>query len=151
MQKKSDSKNVLPPTPSPKPNVSIAPGYNVPFGPIFEAAEKAFGIPNLLLVEMARKESNFNTKAISNKGAVGIMQIVPKWHPGVNPLDPSQSIMYAAKYLKSLYQQTGSWRGALAAYNWGIGNLNNYGFDKMPMETRDYIAVITNRLPYYLG
>ena len=125
--------------------------YDVPFGETFRIAETTYNIPNFLLVEIARQESNFDPKAISNKGAQGIMQIVPRWHPGIDPYNPERAIMYAANYLRTLYIKTGSWRGALAAYNWGIGNLSKFGFDKMPTETRTYIAKISGNLPYTLG
>lgn len=125
--------------------------YDVPFGDTFKAAESAYKLPSFLLVEIARAESNFNPNAVSNKGAQGIMQIVPKWHPGIDPFNPERAIMYAGNYIRSLYIKTGSWRGALAAYNWGIGNLERLGYDKMPTETRQYIAKITEKLPYNLG
>lgn len=125
--------------------------YDVPYGETFKAAETTYKLPSFLLVEIARAESGFNPNAVSNKGAQGIMQIVPKWHPGIDPFNPERSIMYAGNYMRSLYLKTGSWRGALAAYNWGIGNLTKFGFDSMPKETRDYIAKISSKLPYNLG
>lgn len=125
--------------------------YDIPYGETFKAAESTYKLPNFLLVEIARAESQFNPNAVSNKGAQGIMQIVPKWHPGIDPFNPERAIMYAGNYIRSLYNKTGSWRGALAAYNWGIGNLTKFGFDKMPKETSDYIAKISGKLPYNLG
>ena len=86
---------------------------------------------------------------ISSAGAMGIAQIVPKWHPDVDPLNPTQSIYYAAQYLKNLQKQFGEWRKALAAYNWGPGNLSKaiikYGddwLDYAPTETRNYVTQI---------
>ena len=121
---------------------------SVPFGNVFQEAEVHYGLPRFLLVEVARAESNFNPQAQSNKGAQGIMQIVPRWHPDVNPFDPVASIWYAAKYLTILYANTGSWRLALAAYNWGIGNLKEFGIANAPKETKNYVAKITSNLPY---
>lgn len=125
--------------------------YDVPYGETFKVAETTYKLPSFLLVEIARAESNFNPNAVSTKGAQGIMQIVPKWHPGIDPFIPERAIMYAGSYIRQLYLKTGSWRGALAAYNWGIGNLNKFGFEQMPKETRDYITKIGGKLPYNLG
>lgn len=112
------------------------------------AAEQVNGLPPDLLVRVAWQESHFRQdiitgKKVSSAGAVGIMQLVPKWHPGVDPLDPIASINYSAGYLASLQKQTGSWAGALAAYNWGIGNLLNHGIAQAPAETRDYVSQIS--------
>ncbi len=112
------------------------------------AAERINGMPADLLVRVAWQESHFRHDIITGKktsgaGAVGIMQIVPRWHPDVDPLDPFASIAYAGKYLAALYRQTGSWPDALAAYNWGIGNLQQYGIARAPAETREYVASIS--------
>lgn len=122
-------------------------GYDVPFGSMFQKAEAQFSLPKFLLVEVARKESNFKRDAFNKKsGASGIMQIVPKWHPNVDPWAPEQAIPYAAGYLSQLYVQFGSWMEALAAYNWGPGNLNRYGLDRLPLETSNYVGTIQQRL-----
>lgn len=133
-------------------NANIQYDYaSIPYGDVFLAAETAHGLPKFLLVEVARAESQFNIYAKSPAGAQGIMQIVPKWHPGVDPYDPNAAIFYAANYLKQLYNKTGSWQGALGAYNWGIGNLEKYGWGRAPAETRNYVAKISARLPYSLS
>lgn len=124
------------------------------------AAEIREGLPHNLLARLLWQESRYRADIIdgstaSPAGALGIAQIVPRWHPGVNPLDPFASIDYAARYLRDLRRQTGSWEMALAAYNWGIGNLNkaltNYGRANVmayaPKETRDYVSDITGDVP----
>jgi soluble lytic murein transglycosylase-like protein len=70
------------------------------------------------------------------------MQIVQRWHPNVDPLNVSDAIDYAGQYLAKLKKSTGSWQMALAAYNWGIGNLKNKGFENAPKETRDYVIEV---------
>lgn len=112
-------------------------------------AEKKYSLPAGLLTRMAEIESGFRTDIISgattsSAGAVGLMQIVPKWHPGVNAFDPLESIDYAGRYVRNLYDQLGTWVEAVAAYNWGIGNVKNYGLESMPAETRNYVQKITN-------
>jgi len=109
---------------------------------IFRAAESANSLPAGLLEKMAETESNFNVNAISPAGAIGIMQIIPKWHPSVNPFDPIASINYAGKFIRSLFNEFGSWDLALAGYNWGSGNLKKFGIQNAPTETKNYIKKI---------
>lgn len=110
------------------------------------AAELANGIPQDLLVRLAYQESRFRPDIINgppnSAGAQGLMQIVPKYHPGVNPSDPLASIAYAAKFLRQLYNQFGSWSLALAAYNAGPGNVQKYGGIPPFTETQNYVAQI---------
>lgn len=109
----------------------------------FIAASQYYGLPAGLLSRVAYQESRYNPEAYNPSGASGIMQIIPRWHPGVNVWNASESIWYAAKYLRQLYNQFGSWTYALAAYNWGPGNLSRKGIDNAPTETRNYIAQVT--------
>lgn len=111
---------------------------------LIEATEIKYGLPKNLLLRLAFQESSFDPTA-HNKGsnAAGMFQIVKRWHPEVsNPYDVTESADYAAKYLVELHLQTGDWLMALAAYNWGIGNLNKKGFENAPKETRNYVAQI---------
>lgn len=91
-------------------------------------------------------ESAGKADAVSPKGAQGLMQFMPKTAQAYglqNPNDPTQSIDAWARMTKDLIQQTGGNPAhVLAAYNWGIGNLNKQGMGKMPQETRDYIQKI---------
>ncbi len=117
-------------------------------------AEQQNGIPTGLLGRLLYQESRFRPDIISgdtksSAGAVGIAQIVPRWHPDVNPKDPHASIYYAARYLAQLKKQFGDWQTALAAYNWGMGNVSNaqneYGASWLsyaPTETQNYVSQI---------
>jgi soluble lytic murein transglycosylase-like protein len=110
-------------------------------------AETRYGIPADLVVRLAWQESRFKVDAHNASGASGIMQIVPRWHPGVNPLDPLAAIDYGARYLAQLARQFGTWELALKAYNWGPGNVAAWlrgGPDAPaePMETQNYSAQI---------
>lgn len=118
------------------------------------AAERLHDMPKNLLARLIYQESRFRQDIItgevkSSAGAVGIAQIVPRWHPDVNPLDPQESIYYAAQYLTKLKTRFGDWETALAAYNWGQGNVANaredYGYDWLgyaPKETQNYVSEI---------
>ena len=121
--------------------------------PMLNAAEQQYGIPADLLARMAYQESRFRDDIVtgqttSSAGAVGLMQMLPQYFPG--PLtDPAFAIDQAAQYLVSLYQQFGSWKTAVAAYNWGPGNVRKYlaGTATMPTETSNYVAQVFGDLP----
>jgi soluble lytic murein transglycosylase-like protein len=61
---------------------------------------------------------------------------------GVDPLNPTSAIDGAGKYLRQLYDALGSWEKALAAYNWGVGNVTRKGMPAAPTETQNYIREI---------
>jgi len=112
----------------------------------FAAAERANGLPAGLLRRMAYQESHFNPNARSPVGAVGLMQFMPATARdfGIDPLDPFQSITAAGRYMAQLYRMAGSWRGAVAAYNWGIGNVLKKGLSAAPRETVAYMQIATD-------
>lgn len=125
------------------------PQAGLKFEKIFNQATKKYGLPKNLLARVAYQESRFRPDIItgqldSKAGAKGIMQIVPRWHPDVDPLNPPEAILYAGSYLKRLYKRFGSWSDALAAYNWGEGNLQKWldGRGTMPQETKNYVSEI---------
>lgn len=116
-----------------------------PYKAALGAAEIKYGIPENMLARLAWQESRFRADIISGKtksaaGAVGIMQIVPRWHPDVNPYDAFASIDYAGRFLVSLFKKFKSWELALKAYNWGAGNVSAWlaGKKSEPLETANY-------------
>lgn len=115
------------------------------FMPYILVAEKKYNLMPGLLEKIAFIESRFNPDAIgplTKYGrAIGIMQIMPKFHPDINPKDPIASIDYAAKFLRQLYEQFKDWKWATAAYNAGGGNIQKVLAGKMalPAETANYI------------
>lgn len=131
----------------------IIPAKGILFAPFFREAEYQYALPTRLLARVAAQESDFDPGAYNAKsGARGMMQIVPRWHPGVNvyDLDPRDDILYAAKYLRENHNRFGSWSKALAAYNWGPGNLQKaitaHGdnwLDFAPQETQKYVTNVT--------
>ena len=129
-------------------NTWIPPASAEPYLYRLNLAESKYGLPDNLLVRVAYQESRFRDdivtgETVSGAGALGIMQIVPRYHPDIDPLNVSEAIDYAGRYLASLKRSTGSWPMALAAYNWGIGNLQRKGFSAAPEETRSYVANIS--------
>ena len=114
-----------------------------------QAAASANGVPVGLLAWLLWKESRYNPAIIdgtrrSAAGAMGIAQFMPSTADdlGIDPLDPAEAIPAAAQYLARLYKARGNWPEALAAYNWGIGNVQRRGLAAAPAETVDYYTTI---------
>lgn len=121
--------------------------------PVFEAMGKKYGLKPSLLKAIAEAESQFNYKARSPKGAQGIMQLMPQTAKDMgvaDPFNPVQSIEGGAKYLRSLLDRyKGDTDKALAAYNWGPGNVDKNGVMSLPAETRTYLGKVkTAQLRY---
>lgn len=107
--------------------------------------EQAHGLPVGLLGSVRQVESGGNPAAVSPKGAIGPYQFMPgtAQEYGGNPRDPQQSADMAARYYKDLLSKyAGNVDHALAAYNWGPGNLDKQGLARMPRETQDYITKV---------
>lgn len=111
------------------------------------ASERKHGLPDGVLHALAGVESNFDPKVVSPKGAAGLMQLMPKTAKsyGVDPLDPIASADVGGNMLRRLLGRFGNMKDAIAAYNWGEGNLATFGAGKMPKETRDHIAKVYDR------
>ena len=113
-------------------------------------AEQQNGIPPDLLARLLYQECHWRTDIITGRkrspaGAIGIAQFMPATARqfGIDPTDPYQSIAAAGRYLAQLYRQFGDWTQALAAYNWGPGNVARKGLGAAPAET---VAYFTNIL-----
>lgn len=125
------------------------PPAGAPYASAFAAAESKYGLPAGLLSSQAYQESRYNPNAYnSSSGAIGLMQFLPSTANdyGIDPKDPLQSIDGAGRYMRDLYQRFGSWSLALAAYNWGMGNVQRKGIAAAPTETKNYFAQILGRL-----
>src|SRR5215471_14874535 len=77
------------------------------------------GIDPSLFQAQIQQESGFDPKARSGAGAVGIAQIMPNYHPDVNPTDPVASLRWAANWMGQLQQRYGNYQQALSVYNSG--------------------------------
>ncbi|MEH0165571.1 lytic transglycosylase domain-containing protein [Roseateles microcysteis] len=112
-------------------------------------AEQDNGLPALMLERLLYQESRYREDIISGAtrspaGALGIAQFMPATarDMGIDPLNPAQAIPAAARYLRSLFNRFGNWSEALAAYNWGMGNVSRKGLEAAPRETRNYFGQI---------
>jgi soluble lytic murein transglycosylase-like protein len=104
----------------------------------------------LLLYSIMHQESSFKARAMSYKGARGLMQLMPGTASrfGVtNIWDPKQNIEGGARYMRFLLNLfSGDVRLALAGYNAGEGAVMKYGYQVPPYsETREYVRRIGNR------
>jgi soluble lytic murein transglycosylase-like protein len=116
------------------------PANGLAFEATFKQAEKNNNLPLGLLSRMAYQESRYNPNAKGASGEIGIMQIIPRFHPGVDPTNPVASIEYVGRLMRQYYNKLGSWQAAIAAYNWGITNVLRYGWRAAPVSTQQYIA-----------
>ncbi len=126
----------------PARQVWATPAKGVQFENYFIQATARYNLPPGLLSRMAKQESDYNPAASGASGEVGLMQITPRWHPGVNASDPIESIFYAGSLMRKYFNEFGTWEKALAAYNWGKTNVRNKGLEQAPESTKRYIENI---------
>jgi hypothetical protein len=140
----------------PKTSAPSAAGSTTPAQPlgadvlhqlVKETAQKHNVDPNLISAVIST-ESNWNTAAISRKGAQGLMQLVPETaqHFGVfNPFDPAQNVDAGTRYLSSLLERyNGDLPKALAAYNAGPRAVDRWRGVPDFRETREYVRKVTS-------
>lgn len=115
---------------------------------IVDKAARAHDVDPLLVHSIIKVESNYNTHAVSNKGAQGLMQLTPPTARmlGVsNSFDPEQNIEAGVKYLKYLKDLYKDDRLALAAYNAGPGAVDKYKWIPPYAETENYVYQVGKR------
>ena len=111
---------------------------------IRDAAER-YGLPFKLVSAVIRAESGFNPRAVSPKGARGLMQLMPTTAAtlGVrNSFDPRQNIEGGVRHLRSLIDRFINLPFALAAYNAGEKAVVQYGGIPPYPETQDYVTKV---------
>lgn len=141
----SSSSRLLPSNPN---RLDLIPSYKGSYRgvykPMAEAAARKYGVPVDLFNRLVQQESNWNPKAKSHKGAIGLAQLMPFTAKklGVNPHDPKQNLEGGARYLKQQYNKFRSWRLALAAYNAGPGAVKKYNGIPPYKETKNYVKKI---------
>jgi soluble lytic murein transglycosylase-like protein len=115
-----------------------------PYDDIISAVSEAHGVDPLLVRALIRVESNYQPRARSRKGAMGLMQLMPsvaRNYNVQNPFDPRANIEAGIKHLKSLIDRLGV-ELALAAYNAGEGAVAKFNGIPPYRETRTYVSKI---------
>lgn len=122
-----------------------------PYGAHITEASHRFRLPERWIRAVMTAESDGIMRAVSPKGAMGLMQIMPdtwvelsaRYRLGSDPFDPRDNILAGAAYLRELHDKYGS-PGFLAAYNAGPGRYDEFLVDGRPLpeETRNYVAVL---------
>jgi hypothetical protein len=124
-------------------------GQNIKSSPevndIIDNASKIYEVDPELIRSIIKVESDFDANATSSKGAMGLMQLMPETAKELGVKDcynPVENVMAGTRYLKSLLDRyEGNVELTLAAYNWGMGNVERHP-EKLPKETREYIAKV---------
>jgi soluble lytic murein transglycosylase-like protein len=131
-----------PPSPTaPQPQ----PASSVPAKQLVTEAARRWGLPPEFLHSVVKTESGYRADAVSPKGAIGLMQLMPETarQLGADPNDPKQNVEAGARYLSGLLQKylqdDFQVRKALAAYNAGPGAVDRYGGIPPYRETVQYV------------
>lgn len=115
---------------------------------IVGAAARA-GIPPALVKAVIRAESAFDPRAVSPKGAMGLMQLMPQTAAALGvrrPFHAAENVRGGTRYLGRLHRRYGSWSWALAAYNAGPSSVERYRGVPPYAETQAYVRRV---LTYY--
>lgn len=113
--------------------------------PLFREAAGEAGLDPELLKAVAAVESNFDPGAVSPKGALGLMQLMPETAESLgvsDPFDPAQNVRAGARYLRDLLDRFGNLELALAAYNAGPGAVEKHRGVPPFTETREYVEKV---------
>jgi soluble lytic murein transglycosylase-like protein len=120
---------------------------------IIKEAARRHGIDFYLVKAIIQAESSFNPRAVSKKGARGLMQIMPENFPALNikdPFDPHQNIMGGTRYFRSLYDRyEGKLALSLSAYNAGPTIVDRYQRIPPIPETERYVEKVMRYYRHY--
>lgn len=139
----------IPPPEEQEPEKNLPP--EIPYREIIAKACQKEGLDLKLVAAVIKVESNFNPRAISPKGAKGLMQLMPsvqKDYKVKNVFDPYENICAGVKYLKQLIDECyGDLGLALAAYNAGLKRVKDAEGLPDITETKNYVAKILTIYP----
>lgn len=122
---------------------------------LIRTASQKYRVPETMVRSIMAAESAFNPNAISPKGAVGLMQVMPSTakEMGYDPHVPQENVNAGARYLRMLldkYENTRDWlRRVIAAYNAGPGAVDKYRGVPPYKETRTYVSRVLSYMKYY--
>jgi soluble lytic murein transglycosylase-like protein len=111
---------------------------------------RVYDVEGPLVHSVIRAESNYNPQAVSNKGAMGMMQLIPataRRFGVLNPFDPKQNVEGGVRYLRFLLDYyKNDYKKAIAAYNAGEGAVDQYRGIPPFTETRNYVTQVARNL-----
>ena len=117
--------------------------------PLIADEAKKQSLPAPLIKAVIRAESNFNAKAVSHKGAQGLMQLMPATAESLgvkDAFDPKQNVQGGTRYLRKMLDRFRNLAYALAAYNAGPDAVERYGGVPPYAETQQYVKRV---MAYY--
>lgn len=132
----------------------VRPSPHDPYADHIAEAAQRFALPAAWIRAVLRAESAGDRQAVSPKGAIGLMQIMPdtwgdlrvRHRLGSDPYDPHDNIIAGAAYIRELFDRYGS-PGWIAAYNAGPGRYEaSLSGRPLPAETRAYVATVAPSL-----
>jgi hypothetical protein len=129
-----------------------------PYAAHITEASQRFGIPEHWIRAVLRAESAGDVRAISEAGAIGLMQVMPdtwaglraRYGLGRDPYQPRDNILAGAAYMREMWDRYGNVAAMLAAYNAGPARYDEYRATgrNLPAETRAYVTAL---LPVFGG
>jgi soluble lytic murein transglycosylase len=145
----NDSRYVpLDPAPPSGRGVRLAPA-RWEYDGLIGLAARQHRVPPALVKAVIAAESKFDPRAVSRKGARGLMQLMPATAQSLGVTDslrPDENVDGGVRYLRSMIERYGDLPRALAAYNAGPDAVDHFGGVPPYRETRDYVKRV---LTYY--
>jgi len=136
------------PEPAPAESAPQKPPERTDVATLIDEAAERYGVPVEILHSVAAVESGYDPRAVSPKGAVGVMQLMPSTAAalGADPEDPAENIDAGARYLRDLLlKYDGGLYRTLAAYNAGPGAVDRYRGVPPYRETLSYVEKVLER------
>jgi soluble lytic murein transglycosylase-like protein len=130
--------------------------FNAEYGAVIEEIARTYTLEGALIHAVVSAESAYNARAVSKKGAAGLMQLMPETaqrYGVTDRFDPVQNLHGGARYLSDLLKMfSGNMSLALAAYNAGENNVVKYGNQIPPFqETKAYVPKVLDLYRRYRG